>query len=89
MIETWAVILIAVIVSLGVLTWAVQKWKKYKRKYFTDESNDDEDNEVSVEALEFTLDGEGAVVSSSNKNSVDNDGYMTTPRGTLKRTNSF
>lgn len=90
MIQTWAVILIVVLVSLGILIWAVQKWKKYKRKYFTDDPNDDDDEMVDLEALELTLDDETIAVSRNLQGEMEEiDHIATATRGALHRTNSF
>jgi hypothetical protein len=89
MIQTWAVILIVVIVSLDILIWAVQKWKKYKKKYFTDDPDEEEDTALDLEALELTLDGGSVETSRNLHREMENENYAITPRTNLQRTNSF
>mmetsp|Transcript_25117 Transcript_25117/g.42412 ORF Transcript_25117/g.42412 Transcript_25117/m.42412 type:complete len:86 (+) Transcript_25117:223-480(+) len=85
MIETWTIIVIAVLVAVGLLQFSRNIWKRWKRQYFSDNENDGADA-VDIEALEFTIEEED-VVASRDMNRDVSEIDVTTPR--LTRTNSF
>ena len=87
MIDTWAIILIAVLIGIAVTIWAKKKYQKYKEKYFTDDPDTyGETGQIDVEAVDFTLE-EKEVGRPSAHLEYENDSYD--PHPTMKRTNSF
>jgi hypothetical protein len=86
--ETWAIITIAVIASLGVFICAHNKWKKYKKKYFTDDP-DENGVDLDINDVDLILEGENVDTNRPLHREMDNENYMTTPRQNLQRTNSF